>query len=294
MSGPLLSLIVVSYNSSEFLMDMLLSAVGSSGRIPMEIIVVDNGSSDGSPELVSAHFPDALVVASSENKGFAWGNNRGASLATGELLLLANSDVVFLGSAVRDMAYYLLEHRDVGALGPKVLNPDGSVQFSGKRMPGVATGALVASGLYHRVPWRGPWEKYYMLPEDYERVQEVDHLTACCLMVRRQVWEEVGGFDEGYFMYFEDIDWCLRARQKGNKLVYLPTASVVHYKSASARKRALGSIRDYHRSARRFYDIHYAPVTPPVVNWLVRLGIKVRMSLQLLLASVGLLDGVKY
>ncbi len=293
-TGDVVSLIVVSFNARDLLLETLRSARRSAGDLPLEMLVVDNGSADGSPEAVAREVPEAQIILCGDNKGFAWANNRGAALAKGGLLLFANNDVVFLDGAIEEMAEFMIREPGVAAVGPKVLNPDGSLQFSGKRVPGVATGVLVASGLHRWFPWRRPWEEYYLLPEEYSSLQEVDHLTACCLMTRRKVWEQVGGFDDGYFMYFEDIDWCLRARRRGMRLVYLPTASVIHYKSASARRRPLGAIRDYHRSARRFYDRHYAPATPLMVNWLIRLGISARMVLHLMMAFLGLQKGVKY
>ncbi len=288
------SVITVSFNTKAYLLQALRSAVLAAGRVPLELIVVDNGSSDGSALAVVQEFPEARIVLSSENKGFAWANNRGASEASGDLLLFVNSDVVFLDHAIETLAEYLKLNQDIGAVGPKVLNPDGSLQFSGKRLPNVGTGVLVATGLHYRLPWRRPWEDYYMLPESYATVQEVDHLTACCLMVRREVWDAVGGFDEGYFMYFEDIDWCLRARKMGHKLAYVPQASVIHRKAVSSSKRAYGTVLDYHRSARRFYDRYYADKTPAVVNWLVRLGIYGRMLALILLNAARIRSGVTY
>jgi GT2 family glycosyltransferase len=293
-SFPVVTLVVVNYNARDYLVRMLSSAISSAGDVPLEIVVVDNGSTDGSAEAAALYFPDARVVISQENKGFAWGNNRGASLAGGKLLLFANNDVVFVDRCIQEMASFLSRHPEVAAVGPKVINPDGTLQFSGKRVPDVATGVMVATGLHRWLGWRRLWEAYYLLPDDYDDVQEVDHLTGCCLMVRREVWERVGGFDEDYFMYFEDIDWCLRARRSGERLVYLPSASLVHYKSVSSNKRTLATIRDYHRSARRFYDRHYAPITPSLVNWMVRLGIYTRLGLHLVLALLRLQSRVSY
>jgi len=194
-----------------------------------ETIVVDNASHDGSIEMVRQQFPTVTAVASTVNNGFAAGMNLGLSRASGDYLLLLNTDIAILGNALTTMATYLDQHPDVGLVGPRLLNPDGSVQSSCRRFPSIR--AII----YRRTPLgifpkaKHELRRFLMLESDHTVNQPVDWLLGACMMVRRSAVEKVGALDERFFLYFEDVDWCRRFWQAGWGVHYVADAELVHY-----------------------------------------------------------------
>jgi len=195
---------------------------------------VDNASSDGSVEMVRAEFPQVRLIANERNLGFTRGNNQGLALSRGRYVLFLNPDTEVVGDALATMVHYMDDHPDVGALGPLLRYPDGSVQSSRRRFPTLGT-ALFESTLLE-LWWPGnPWARRYRMadwPDDVE--QEVDWVVGACLLARREVLDQVGGFDEGFFMYSEEMDLCRRIKAAGWRVVYLPSAQVIHHEGKSS------------------------------------------------------------
>lgn len=227
-----LSVVILSWNVRDLLRQCLQS-VTCGGRLTAEIIVVDNASSDGSPDMVRAEFPSVRLIANATNRGYTGGNNDGIAAAAGRYVMILNPDAHVRGDALTAMVAYANAHPDVGALGPQLLNPDGSVQSSRRRFPTMMT-ALFESTWLQPVAPRGVLRRYYMLDRTDDETQEVDWVMGACIMVRREVIQQVGGLDEDFFMYSEELDWCRRIRQAGWKIVYLPIAQVVHYMGQSS------------------------------------------------------------
>jgi len=241
-----LSVVIVSWNVRELLRRCLQSVVYSPQSsvlsrtqdddqgLRTEIIVVDNASSDGSVEMVRAEFPQVRLIANERNLGFTRGNNQGLALSRGRHVLFLNPDTEVVGDALATMVHYMDDHPDVGALGPLLRYPDGSVQSSRRRFPTLGT-ALFESTLLE-LWWPGnPWARRYRMadwPDDVE--QEVDWVVGACLLARREVLDQVGGFDEGFFMYSEEMDLCRRIKAAGWRVVYLPSAQVIHHEGKSS------------------------------------------------------------
>jgi N-acetylglucosaminyl-diphospho-decaprenol L-rhamnosyltransferase len=198
-----------------------------------EVIVVDNASTDGSIQMVQAEFPAVHLIANAENRGFPAANNQGIAVAQGRYVLLLNSDAEVVGDALAAMVAFADEHPDAGVVGPQLLNPDGSVQSSRRRFPTLATAFFESTWLQRYAP-RRLLERYYVLDQPDDAVQDVDWVKGAALMARRDAIAQVGPMDEGYFMYSEELDWCRRFREAGWRVVYLPTARIVHHEGKSS------------------------------------------------------------
>ena len=264
-----LSIIIVSWNVKGLLRRCLDSIFQHpTSNLQFEVIVVDNASSDGSAEMVRAEFPQVRLIANEENLGFTRANNQGIAASRGRYVLLLNPDTEVLGDALGAMVDYMDVHPDVGALGPMLLNPDGSVQSSRRRFPTLAT-ALLESTVFQ-------WElsrdnrilrRYYILDRPDDEVQEVDWVTGACILMRREAIEEVGPLDEGFFMYSEELDWCRRAKEQGWKVVYLPTARVIHYGGKSSEQVVPFRHIQFQRSKVRYFRKHHGLLWA----WILRL-----------------------
>ncbi len=220
------SVIVVSWNTRRLLEQCLRSVYETAGDLAVEVIVVDNGSSDGSVEAVRDRFPEAQLIVNSENVGFARANNQAMEVARGRYFLLLNSDAVLRPGALKALVGCLEAHPRAGIVGGRLVNPDGSFQASYMDFPtlwGEILLMLKLHPLFHSpyFPSRPP--------EKSGVVREAGWVPGACLLVRREVWEEIGGLDETYFMYSEEVDWCWRARQAGWRVYYTPEAEIVHW-----------------------------------------------------------------
>jgi N-acetylglucosaminyl-diphospho-decaprenol L-rhamnosyltransferase len=231
---PDLSIIVVNWNVRELLRRCLESIAAGGERWGLEVVVVDNASDDGSVEMVRREFPWVRLVASPVNLGFTGGNNLGMADSRGRYLLLLNPDTEIVGDSLSRMLAYMEAHPEVGALGPKLLYPDGSVQSSRRRFPTLKTMFLESTILQQWWPENDTLQRYYILDRPDDVTQEVDWLRGACLLIRRRALEEIGPLDERFFMYFEELDWCRRCRQSGWQVVYLPAAEVIHHEGGSS------------------------------------------------------------
>ncbi len=217
----------------------LRSVVNSTRLIPdhrtllAEIIVVDNASNDGTAEMVRAEFPDVKLIVNATNRGYTGGNNDGIAAATGRYVLVLNPDAQVVGDALVTLVQYADAHPDVGVVGPQLLNPDGSVQSSRRRFPTLLTGLFESTWLQSQAP-SGVLRDYYMQDRPDSETQEVDWVMGACLLVRCEAIQQVGMLDEGFFMYSEELDWCRRIKHAGWKIVYLPTAQVIHHVGKSS------------------------------------------------------------
>ncbi len=239
MGDPDLSVVIVSWNVRDLLDRCLASLKASlerpkSEKLVAEVIVVDNGSHDGGPEMVGSKYPEVRLVETGENLGFTRGNNLGISESRGSYVLLLNPDTEIRGDAPDILVSYLKERPRVGIVGPQLLNPDGTVQSSRRRFPTLATAVMESTVVQGWSPRNPVLARYYILDRPDEEVQAVDWLVGACLLVRRQAVEEVGLLDERFFMYSEELDWCRRMMGAGWRVVYLPTAQVVHHGGKSS------------------------------------------------------------
>jgi GT2 family glycosyltransferase len=233
MAAPLLSIVVVNWNTRDSLRQCLRSVIEHtvSGH---EIIVVDNASSDGSVEMLAAEFPRARVLVNASNEGFARGCNQGMRAAGAELILLLNSDTYVADDVLDRLARYMVERREVSMVACQLRYPDGRLQHTAFRSLGIARSLFEDLWLYKLLP-RGVAEDVLLGGYwDGGSEKEVDWLAGAFMLLRRQVFEASGGFDESFFMYGEDSEWCLRLKRAGHVIVYAPLGVVYHVGSVSS------------------------------------------------------------
>lgn len=263
---PDLSIIIVNWNVRDLLRRCLHSILANVPGGQLEIIVVDNGSTDGSAEMVRTEFPLVRLIANPDNRGFPAANNQGLEVARGRYVLLLNPDTEVVGDALATMAAFADAHPDVGILGPQLLNPDGSVQSSRRRFPTLLTALFESTWLQPYAP-RRLLEHYYVLDCPDDEVQDVDWVTGAALMARREAVKQVGPLDEGFFMYSEELDWCRRFREAGWRVVYLPTARIVHYVGKSSEQVLPARHIHFQTSKVRYFRKYHGPLAAGVLRW---------------------------
>lgn len=267
-----LSIVIVSWNTCELTLACLESIEREvrvrrdAGRIECEVLLVDNASSDETVASVRGRFPWVTVLAQTENLGFAAGNNVGFRAAHGRHILLLNSDTVLRHNSIECMVRYLDAHPEVGAVGPQLLNADGSKQNCIHNFPSLAT-EFVPKGLLERFsPARFPSKRFV-----HTQPIAVDAVLGACLMVRREVIERVGLMPEEYFLFLEETDWCWSMQESGFRVMHLPTVEVLHHSGASSKKRIRAATRiEYHRSLYRFFRKRRGCLAATLV-WMYRL-----------------------
>ncbi|MHC5037157.1 MAG: glycosyltransferase family 2 protein [Planctomycetota bacterium] len=217
-----LSILIVSFNTSALLKESLVSICTGKNGSECEVLVIDNHSSDGSPEMVRENFPEVRVIANEKNLGFARGVNRGIEESSGRYILILNADTVLPEDGIPTLLAFADEeyrNRRAGIVGVRLLNADGSLQYSKGRFPTISR--TLADALRPK-----PRRKYTY--SEYDVPGETDWVTGACLLVRRELLEDLGNLDENFFLYYEDVDLCWRAHQKGWKVVYYPGFEVRH------------------------------------------------------------------
>lgn len=306
MSSPLLSIAIVSYNTRELLRRCLASVAESphhaiyqpsstadddsgsplltlpcSRDIPMaplccELIVVDNASQDGSADMVAAEFPKVKLIRSATNLGFARATNAGLQASRGDLLLLLNPDTEVLGSALPDMASFITTKPDAAAVGPALVYPDGGRQHAAFQFPTLLMSFFDFFPLNHRLI-DSRLNGRYRDPEGGEFFA-VDHPLGAAMMIRRDALNDVGMLDEGFFMYCEEVDWCLRAKRRGWQIYQLPGAKVVHHVAQSSRQFREEMLIQLHRSRYRLFAKHYSAGFVSAHRAITRLGLAREMA----------------
>lgn len=277
------SIIIVNYNTLKLTLDCLASVYGSLTSFQYEIIVVDNASHDGSVEAIRNEYPDVRLIANRVNTGFAVANNQAMEIAKGRYTLLLNSDTVVQKDTLEIMIGFMDRHPEMGASGCKVVLPDGSLDKACKRgFPTPSASFYYAFGISRMFPDRPKFNQYqlgHLSPDDE---YPVDCLVGAFMLVRRETIDQVGGLDETFFMYGEDIDWCYRIKEAGWGIYYYPRTYIVHYKGASARRKPMKIIYEFHRAMWVFHRKHYAKRYGIFTNTAVWLGIALKFSLSLI------------
>lgn len=253
-----LSLIIVNYNVRAFLENALLSCRKAMAGIDGEIHVVDNASDDGSVEMIRQKYPDVHLIVNAVNVGFAAGNNAALRLAKGDFIVLINPDTVVQEDTFRIMLNYMRDHPDVGLAGCKILNPDGTLQLACRRSfptPWVAFTKIIGlSRLFSGSQLFARYNLTYLDPDDS---YEVDAISGSFMVVRRAAYEAVGGLDERFFMYGEDLDWCYRIKSAGWKVAYVHETQIIHYKGESARRSDIDEVKLFYAAMRIFVQKHF-------------------------------------
>jgi O-antigen biosynthesis protein len=274
---PLISVILVSYNVREFLEQALLSILSALRKIPHEIYVVDNASSDGSVDYIAAQFPSVRLIVNEKNIGFARANNQAIRVAGGRYLCLVNPDTLIQEDTFAVLLDFMQKRSDVGGIGCKVLNPDGTLQLACRRSyPTPWVSFTKISGLARLFPRSRWFGRYNLTFLDPDKISEVEAISGSFMMVRSQVVRQVGLLDESFFMYGEDLDWCYRIRSAGWKIFYHPGTQIIHFKGESSKKSPFEQRRLFYEAMRLFVKKHFSKRGALIPSWLLILAIYAR------------------
>ncbi len=251
-----LSVIIVNWNTQDLLRQCLSSIYDTIEGLDLEVIVVDNASQDDSVAMVKRDFPQVRLIENDENVGFTKANNQAMAVSEGHYILLLNSDAVILPGAIEVMIALAESHPHSGLVGAQLLNPDGSFQASYTDFPTLWREFLILSKLGKLLHGR-----HYPRhgPDETKGPRQVDYVEGACLLVRRQAFQETRGFDEDFFMYAEEVDWCYRLQQAGWEVWYTPQARIIHHRGASSRKKRVSAEAQLYRSRVMFFRKHYGP-----------------------------------
>ena len=286
-----LAVVIVTHNSKRDTVELLRSLRDDPLYPTWEIVVVDNDSRDGTDAALREEFGEVALVRNTPQRGFAGAANQGFRLTSAPAVAVINPDCVVRPGILEALRQVLIRDERIGAVGPLIRSPSGSVQRHGMFRPTPLTALIVLLRLTEVPLLRREANRYY---GDHLRGEpaDVDQLTGALLMLRRAALDDVGLFDERFFLYCEDVDWGLRARAAGWRLVFAPEVAVHHAKAVAAKARGAWAIRTYHRSMRAFYLKHHAD-SPAVLRWLWLAGLRLQEAHSLLrLRLRG--EGIRY
>jgi len=282
-SVPDLSICIVSYKGKNLLFQCLASIYRNTREVTFEVIIVDNNSQDGTIEMVRQTFPTVRLIANQENVGFGKAINQALAVSKGRYALWLNPDTIVLPNALDILVKFMDIRPDVGIVGPKVLNRDGTLQRQCRRgFPTPWRMFCYFSGLSELFPKSKLFAEYLMTYLNDEIAHEVDAVSGSCLLVRREVMDQIGLADEDYFMYGDDLDYCFRTKQAGWKIYYIPEAQIIHYGGSAAKRKPYKAIYEFHRAMWIYYKKYLAQHYFFLLNWLVYGAILVKGGLSLL------------
>jgi GT2 family glycosyltransferase len=261
-----LSIVTVNYNSTVLLQKLVDSVPAACPGLAYEMIIVDNHSRDTDEGTLRRNFNQCQVIINHTNRGFAYGCNQGMVKARGRNIALVNPDIILANGCLSLLSRYLDSHPDVGAVGPQLLNKDGSIQISCRRIPDLFSLFAESSGLSAAFSKTRFFGKYHMSNWAHNEERDVEQLMGACLMLRKSVVESLGLFDERYFMYFEEVDLCKRLLDHHYRIRYLPQAQAMHYKGESALTDKANALAAFYRSRSYYFRKHHGPLSGGLVK----------------------------
>lgn len=288
-----ITVVIVNYNTRDLLQLCLNRLLASQTDREISVFIVDNGSHDGSVDLVHETFPEVELIVSSQNLGYAAANNlalrriladwRSAGRPAGNSVLLLNTDCFVEPESLQVTADYLDAHDRVGVVGPKLVLRDGSLDLACRRsFPRPMSALWKLTGLSLLFPDSPRFASYNLTYLDPDQSAEVDSVVGAYMMVRLEAIDVSGVMDDSFFMYGEDLDWAYRIKQHGWSVVYHPATTVLHYKGATSSRQSYRLIIEFYRAMYLFHWKHYAAEMPLVANWLITAGIIGRGTFALL------------
>lgn len=277
-----LSVIIVNYNVKYFLEQSLLSVKKATEGYDTEVFVIDNASEDGSAQFIRENFQWVKLIENTENLGFGRANNQGLKLASGKYILILNPDSILGEDSLRLLIDFLDKHPDIGAVGPKIVDREGKFELACRRgFPTPFAAFSKITGLASLFPNSRFFAKYNLTYLDPDKLSEVDALVGAFILLRREVYEKVGGFDEQFFMYGEDLDLCYRIKAAGWKIYYNPESEVIHYKGESTLRSKVDVRKEFFRAMHLFVKKHYFG-SQPLALVMIRFGIFLSRILDIL------------
>lgn len=259
----MISIIIPSWNTKDLLRQCLVSIYEiRNTRYELEIIVVDNASTDGSSEMVEKEFPEVILIKNKKNLGYGAANNQGMKKAKGDYFLFLNSDTIVKDKAPLKMARFLAQHPEAGVVGCKLLNQDGTDQPSFGPFPHLLVSAVMLFGEH----WLGD-----LIRHSSDKVKETDWVMGAALMVKREAAKKTGPMDESIFMYLDEVEWCYRIKKAGYKVMFYPGAKIIHLGGASSPTGRKDPILNIYRGLIYFYKKHYSGWQLPFLRLMLKL-----------------------
>jgi hypothetical protein len=287
MKRSIMDVIIVNYNSTHQLLRCLESFAGERAMGRVRVIVHSNSENNGTG-FIEKKFPEVTVRHNHRNLGFAGAVNKALAESNAPYTTLLNPDTLVLGSFFEDVLSYMERNRDIGIIGPTILNADGSIQGSARSFPTPLTGLFGRGSLLTRLFPKNRISQANILTDrsNGKSPVEVDWVSGACMVIRREAIDQVGPLDERFFLYWEDADWCMRMHQKGWKVIYFPEPRVVHYVGGSSSTRVFRSIVDFHKSSYKLF-YKYSKGWMRALSPLVAVALASRLILALIMNKVG-------
>lgn len=284
----ILSIIIPNFNTKRLLHECLKSIYLQTKKIKFEVIVVDNASSDGSPQMIKKNFPQVKLIVNSKNLGYAKANNQGIKIAKGKYILFLNSDTIILDKAIEKCLKFMQKRKDIDILGCQLLNEDKSLQPSGGFFPQLRQ-IFYMMVFIDDLPFINRLLKPYQQRriDFYQKVRQLDWATGAFLLVKREVINKIGGFDPTFFMYSEEVDFCFRAKKAGFNIWFYPKAKVIHLKGKSSACGFEKAVLGEYQGLKKFYKKHKPGWEMPILIVLLKIGAMLRVII------FGILKGDK-
>ncbi|MBH49177.1 MAG: hypothetical protein CMG69_00275 [Candidatus Marinimicrobia bacterium] len=271
------SVIIVSFNVKQYLIHCLESVLQTNYKGKVEIIIVDNNSFDGTADMIRERFSKCNLISNQKNVGFGKAVNQAIKIASSEYVLILNPDTVLQEDTISTFVKYLKLNSDVGLVGPKIINPDGTLQLACKRtFPSLSVALPKLLGLSRLFPhskWTGKYNLTYL---DSDEIHSVDAISGSCMFLRVSLFKTIGGFDEQFFLFGEDLDLCHRIKKEGKEVHYLPTTQIIHYKGESVKSAPYDSITAFYNAMLLFYKKQLSKSQNLLFYLAIHLGLRVR------------------
>ncbi len=281
--NPTVSVLIVSYNVKQYLLHCIDTVLSSSYKGDIDVVVVDNNSYDGSAEAIKDLPENIQIIHNSTNLGFGKAVNQAADVANGDYYLILNPDTILEESTVETFVNYMESQNHVGMVGPKILNTDGSLQPACKRSfprPMVALPKLLGlSKLFPRSKWAGKYNLTYLDPDD---IHSVEAISGSCMFIRSDLYHDLHGFDERYFMFGEDLDLCFQVKISGKEIHYLPEAKIIHFHGESVKSAPYDSIQAFYSAMILFADKYFSVGQKRMTRFMVKAGVRFRKTIAII------------
>lgn len=279
----MLSIIIVSYKVKNLLRECLQSIYSYSPRYSFEVIVVENGSKDGTKEMIKNLFPTVKLIINDSNRGWGKALNQGITTSKGNLILIMDADSIVMRGTINIMSKFLLHHPEVGGVAPKLFYPNLIYQPSGRTYPSIKFIILHTLGIHKLFPKSRIIRDYYLPYLNIDTPWEVDLVKTSCFLVKKKVIENIGLIDERFFVYFGDVDWQYRMKKGGWEIYIVPEAKAIHYEGESTKRIIFKQIIEYHKGLYFLFKKHYSSHYSILIQAGVILFITIRGFIFLLL-----------
>lgn len=280
MGNSQLTISIVSGGDFDILQGCLKSIASACKKYSYEIYVADICLNCGVKEKIKEYFPQVNFIQNKKRKGYGANQNTVIKKTNSDFFLVLNDDTVLKENSLDILIDFLIEKENVAAIGPKILNKDGTLQYSARAFPNIFTGVFRRTFLNKLFPNNPYVKEYLMLDWKHNSVKSIGWISGACMLLRRKAITEIGLFDENFFMYVEDLEWCFRAHQKNWEIYYCPLAEIIHYGYLTTQKVAVNMIIEHHKSMLKFYEKHYmkrGTLKPVIIS-----GLAVRCLLSIL------------